>query len=273
MTARGDQTRNHLLDVAEQMFGERGVNGVSLREIRLASGARNTAAIQFHFGDREGLVHALTVRHMPRIAELQQEHYDVMVREGRDEDPRSLVEVLVRPIADYLQQGASERAWVKIMGDLGAEPELEAGEMALLAPEPALQWCHAACTSGSPSPSAGSRMVERMVVLAQFAVHLCADRSRLEDSPGASRLHAPSELFVENLIDMVNGALFAPVGHVARGVRVEPRFEPQRVIEVDGRPDLWRSCGPGRFKNGGSVGTRGSPSPRRTGRRASRGSR
>ncbi len=210
MTARGDQTRNHLLDVAEQMFGERGVNGVSLREIRLASGARNTAAIQFHFGDREGLVHALTARHMPRIAELQQDLYDAMVREGRDEDARSLVEVLVRPIADYLRLGDSERAWVKIMGDLGAAPELEAGDMAHIAPEPALlvsRRLYDRLAEAVPPDVA----LERMVVLAQFAVHLCADRARLEDSPAESRAHAPTDLFVENLIDMVNGALFAPV--------------------------------------------------------------
>jgi AcrR family transcriptional regulator len=210
MTARGDKTRNHLLDVAEQMFGERGVNGVSLREIRIASGARNTAAVQFHFGDREGLVHALTARHMPRIAELQQELYDTMVSEGRDEDERSLVEVLVRPIADYLQRGESERAWVKIMGDLGAEPELEPGEMADIAPEPALlvsRRLYDRLAGSMPSEVA----VERMVVLAQFAVHLCADRARLEDSAGAGREHAPREMFVENLVDMVNGALFAPV--------------------------------------------------------------
>lgn len=64
MTARGDQTRNHLLDVAEQLFGERGVNAVSLREIRIEAGARNTAAIQFHFGDREGLIRALFVENL-----------------------------------------------------------------------------------------------------------------------------------------------------------------------------------------------------------------
>jgi AcrR family transcriptional regulator len=210
MTARGDQTRNQLLDVAEQMFGERGVNGVSLREIRLASGARNTAAIQFHFGDREGLVHALTARHMPRIAVLQQELYDAMDRDGRGDDPRSLVEVLVRPSADYLRQGSSERAWVKIMGDLGAEPELEPNEMALLAPEPALRvsrTLYDRLTAIVPTDIA----LERMVVLAQFAVHLCADRARLEDAPDESRPHASSDLFVENLVDMVTGALFAPV--------------------------------------------------------------
>ncbi|HEY3724409.1 MAG TPA: TetR family transcriptional regulator [Acidimicrobiia bacterium] len=215
MTARGDETRNRLLDVAEQMFGDRGVNGVSLREIRLASGARNTAAIQFHFGDREGLVHALTARHMPRIAELQQERYDVMVREGRQDDSRSLVEVLVRPSADYLLLGPSERAWVKIMGDLGAEPALEPNEMALLAPEPALRVSRRLYERLSTSVPEDIAL-ERMVVLAQFAVHLCADRARLEDAPGDRRTHAPRELFVENLTDMVTGALFAPVG--PRGV-------------------------------------------------------
>ena len=156
MTARGDQTRNHLLDVAEQLFGARGVNGVSLREIRIESGARNTAAIQFHFKDRSGLIQALFNRHMPRLATKQQELYDAMIAEGRENDPRSLVEVLVRPSADYLREGPSERAWVKIISDLGAEPDLEASEMAFLAPEPALAcFLHAVRAVGGPRRARG----------------------------------------------------------------------------------------------------------------------
>jgi AcrR family transcriptional regulator len=124
VTARGEQTREHLLDVAETLFGERGVAGVSLREIRLASGARNTAAVQFHFGSREGLLKALTERHMPGIAGIQRALYDEVIESGREADARSLVEVLVRPAAEYLTRGPSERAWVKIMADLGQAPEL-----------------------------------------------------------------------------------------------------------------------------------------------------
>src|SRR3954462_6587369 len=111
MSARGDKTREHLLDVAERLFAERGIAGVSLREIRIAAGARNTAAMQFHFGDRDGLVDALMARHMPRITALQQRMYDLMVAEDRAADRRSLVEVLVRPSADYLSWGPSERSW------------------------------------------------------------------------------------------------------------------------------------------------------------------
>ena len=182
MTARGDQTRNHLLDVAERLLGERGVHGVSLREIRIEAGARNTAAIQFHFGDREGLIRALFNRHMPRIADLQQVLYDKMIADGREDDPRSLVEVLVRPSADYLQQGSSEAAWVKIISDLGAEPDLEASEMALLAPEPALLVSyHLYELLGDLVPPKVA--AERMVVLAQCTVHICGDRARLLESP------------------------------------------------------------------------------------------
>jgi AcrR family transcriptional regulator len=210
VTARGEQTREHLLDVAETLFGERGVAGVSLREIRLASGARNTAAVQFHFGSREGLLKALTERHMPGIAALQRALYDDVIESGREADARSLVEVLVRPSAEYLTRGPSERAWVKIMADLGQAPELRLNQMVMIAP-PAAQKAGAVLYEQLVAFLPPSLARERIVALAQISVHMCADRARLEDDPGGSRTHVPGDVFVENLVDMVTGALFAPL--------------------------------------------------------------
>src|SRR5690349_13631138 len=139
MTSRGDSTRANLLDTAELLWGTRGVRAVSLREIRLAAGARNSAAIQFHFGDREGLIDALIARHMPRLEAIQQRIYDRMVEEGRQEDERSLVEVLVRPSGEYIARGPSERAWVKIISDLVSEPDLEVRDLVQVAPHPAMK--------------------------------------------------------------------------------------------------------------------------------------
>jgi AcrR family transcriptional regulator len=215
VTVRGEQTREHLLDVAETLFGERGVAGVSLREIRLASGARNTAAVQFHFGSREGLLKALTERHMPGIAALQRALYDDVIESERETDARSLVEVLVRPAAEYLTRGPSERAWVKIMADLGQAPDLRLNQMVMIAP-PAAQKAGAVLYEQLVVLLPPSLARERIVALAQISVHMCADRARLEDDPKGSRAHVPGDVFVENLVDMVTGALFAPLSTPAQ---------------------------------------------------------
>ena len=63
--ARADAT-GAIMRAAEQMFAERGLDGVSLREITRAVGARNTSATQYHFGDRKGLLRAIVDRHSLR---------------------------------------------------------------------------------------------------------------------------------------------------------------------------------------------------------------
>jgi AcrR family transcriptional regulator len=226
MTARGEQTKAHLLDTAERLFSERGFDAVSLREIRLAAGARNTAAMQFHFGDREGLVDALIERHMPRIAAIQQDLYDQMIAEHREHDVRSQVEVLVRPSAEYLTLGPSERAWVKIMADLSSAPDLYARDMRALAPKPALDisiLLFAELETRMPRSVAA----ERMMLLAQNAVQICAARARLEESQDIARTRLTNAAFVENLVDMIQGALFAPVSAALTGrLQSEPILEP-----------------------------------------------
>jgi AcrR family transcriptional regulator len=211
-TARGEKTREHLLDVAEELFGARGVESVSLSEIRVASGARNTAAIQFHFGNREGLLEALKERHMAVIAALQHALYAETVATGRADDVRSLVEVLVRPVADYLTRGPSERSWVKIMAELGQLPELRLGEMTLAAPA-AAQEAGGLLYQLLTREMSSELATERLVALALIAVHLCANRARIADDPERSRAHVPDDVFIDNLVDMTTAALFAPIQH------------------------------------------------------------
>jgi AcrR family transcriptional regulator len=234
MTTRGEQTRQHLLDTAERLFGERGFHAVSLREIRLAAGARNTAAMQFHFGDRDGLVDALTARHMPRIATIQQRLFDTMIAEGRGDDRRSLVEVLVRPSAEYLTWGPGERNWVKIMAELSSMPDLRAGEMRSIAPVPAVE---AGTTIYRMLCEEMPRLIaaRRMVLLAQSALQICADRARLEDADEHDGL--PMRAFVENLTDMIEGSLFAPVSPATVRALADDEDDPAIVPAGDDTPD------------------------------------
>lgn len=56
---RGEATRLRILAAAEQLFAERGISAVPLRDIGLAAGQRNHAAVQYHFGDRDEIVRAI----------------------------------------------------------------------------------------------------------------------------------------------------------------------------------------------------------------------
>lgn len=66
--SRGETTRQRILDAAERLFSEHGINGVSLRTIVAEAGV-NTAAVHYHFGSKQGLLEAVFARHAAPMAE------------------------------------------------------------------------------------------------------------------------------------------------------------------------------------------------------------
>jgi hypothetical protein len=205
-------------------MADRGVDSVSLREIRIAAGQRNTSALQFHFGDRDGVLRALADRHFPRLEAIEHGIYVAMIDDGREGDARSLVEVLIRPTAEYLREGASARSWIKIAAQLMASPERSVAELydnlpaETLAAGAALHE-HLQTSVGLP----GAVALERIISVSQASLHLCADRARLEDAPEAGRRHLALDDFIENLVDMAHGALTAPAQFAARAARATRR--------------------------------------------------
>jgi AcrR family transcriptional regulator len=213
VTARGERTRERLLDVAEQLMGERGIEGVSLREIRLAANQRNTSALQFHFGDRDGLLNAIVERHRMIIQRKMNDLYDAMVADGRQDDSRSLVEVFVRPVADYVFDGPSPRSWVRIVAELGARPELHVHDFVASSSPEALKVGNALLDKLEVMMP--RRMgFDRVFMMSLATLHLCADRARIEGAKSAGRSHMSPEDFVETVVDMAHAALFAPLRRV-----------------------------------------------------------
>lgn len=64
---RGEATRQRILDAAERLFSEHGINGVSLRTITATADA-NSAAANYHFGSKKGLLDAVFERHATGMA-------------------------------------------------------------------------------------------------------------------------------------------------------------------------------------------------------------
>ncbi|MCU1378404.1 MAG: Transcriptional regulator, TetR family [Acidimicrobiales bacterium] len=93
-------TRTRLIEVAERLWAERGVNGVSLREIGAAAGQRNTGAARYHFGSKEGLVNAVFEHRMVPVNERR----EAMLAELEDNDLRGLAEAFLYPLSEQLGQ-------------------------------------------------------------------------------------------------------------------------------------------------------------------------
>lgn len=208
------RTRDRLLDAAERLWAERGVAAVSLREIRLAAGQRNNSALQFHFGDRDGLLLALTQRHLPRIEAVRERLYAQLLAEGRHTDVAALVEVMVRPNAEYLRRGPSERAWTKIVAELSARPDVRLQDMLEHVPATALH-VGVALHDELARRIDPAVAVERLMSVLSACSHLCADRARIEDAPPGdgpqlARPFIQFDAWLANLLEMAVGALLAP---------------------------------------------------------------
>jgi AcrR family transcriptional regulator len=109
--------REQLVRAGERLFASRGIDGVSLREINRAAGQRNTTALQYHFGDRDGLVRAIVEKHRadtePRRHALL-DRYEV----DDDNDLHTLASALVLPLAAKLGDLDGGREYLQINCEL-----------------------------------------------------------------------------------------------------------------------------------------------------------
>lgn len=118
----GAETRERIINAAERLFAERGIAGVSLREINRAAGQSNTGAVQYHFGDRDGLVRAIIDKHRrdtePRRHALLDSYEDTGAT-----DIRALVAALVQPLAAKLADPDGGREYLQIAAEFYSRPD------------------------------------------------------------------------------------------------------------------------------------------------------
>jgi AcrR family transcriptional regulator len=107
-----DGNRLRILRAAERLMAADGIDGVSLREINRAAGQGNASAIQYHFGDREGLVIAILERH--QVASEPRRHALLDEYARGPGDLRVLAEALVVPLIERLADPDGGREYVQI---------------------------------------------------------------------------------------------------------------------------------------------------------------
>ncbi|HKR89608.1 MAG TPA: helix-turn-helix domain-containing protein [Phenylobacterium sp.] len=90
------EAAEHLKMVAQRLFAERGVDGVTVREIAEAAGQKNHAAVGYHFGCKEGLIRELVIDGAALIDARRNEWLDRLEGEGGQLTVRELVDLLIQ---------------------------------------------------------------------------------------------------------------------------------------------------------------------------------
>lgn len=111
--AGAHSSRARLLDVAEDLCGRKGIEGVSLREIAAAAGQRNNSAVRYHFKDKAGLVAALMA---DRIARVERERQALVEAHEplEAQAPELLLRVLWEPLLN-LRNPQGSHAFIRFL--------------------------------------------------------------------------------------------------------------------------------------------------------------
>lgn len=89
--------REQIKLAAQRLFAERGLDGVSVREIVVASGQKNHGSLSYYFGSKEALVRELVADGAKLIDARRNAFLDKLEEEGGPSSIREVVEALVYP--------------------------------------------------------------------------------------------------------------------------------------------------------------------------------
>jgi AcrR family transcriptional regulator len=111
-------TKQRLIEAAEVLFADEGFDRVSVRDITNKAGA-NVAAVNYHFGSREGLVAVVMARYINPVTEERLARLEGLERKagGKPLAIEEILEAFIRPFTTQIRRSElSEKLFFKLMG-------------------------------------------------------------------------------------------------------------------------------------------------------------
>jgi AcrR family transcriptional regulator len=207
--------KEQIVRAAERLFAERGIDGVSLRQVCAAAGNGNNSAVQYHFGSKDQLVQAIFEYRLPRLTQRRWQ----LVAERGPTDLRTWVECHLLPILEQgeepdshyltfvamLQQHGTDQVFDRLPDEFREPTRIFFDRVTALLPH-------------LPAQLRSHRIVQAMT----FSVHAASDRERARAN-GLGVL--PVAVHLTDLVDGLIGFLEAPVSPAARAALddIDPR--------------------------------------------------
>lgn len=119
-------TKEQILDAAERLFAERGIEGTSLRALTAEAGV-NLAAVHYHFGSKTALFRAVVARRFDPVNRERQVRLDALEASAGRTGPgvEAILEAFVAPALEMLERTGDPRLLPRLLArvHLDSSPE------------------------------------------------------------------------------------------------------------------------------------------------------
>ena len=199
--SRGDATRLRILLKAEELFAERGIAAVPLRDIGVAAGQKNNVAVQYHFRDRDNLVWEIAKYRAQSGERIRSEILADLVSSESSVTVEALVRAYMSSLTCHLEPGDHYLAFLaRYASERGSYHGLEGTAGSTL-------FTFTAMLRRLLPQLPEALVEERWMVMMTSAVHTLA---RYQSAQRAGTLPAPLPDLIEDLVLFFAHALEAP---------------------------------------------------------------
>ena len=207
--SRSLRTREAIIRAAEQLFAEHGIAGTSVNTITRLAEQSNRNAVQYHFGDKYGLLQAIFDKHSPGIAERRARLINKLEAENID-GARLIARAIVDPLVEKLDDDDGGEAFIHIAAELISSNTLgyilpEKHPLQLIR-EPKLAQLASAYLDRLPREIGRQRVLQ----INGLAFHGLSDHARLRRMTDYHTLTADTAFMASNVIDSMCAILEAP---------------------------------------------------------------
>ncbi len=116
-------TKTLLMDVAEKLFAEKGIDATSTRAITSEAGV-NLAAINYHFGSKDGLLKAVIYRIVCNVNEERIQLLDSLEADNPCPEIDDIIVAFLSPIAKItLEQPNRIKYLIRLLGQIQSDPD------------------------------------------------------------------------------------------------------------------------------------------------------
>ncbi|NOR10318.1 MAG: TetR family transcriptional regulator [Desulfovibrionaceae bacterium] len=119
-------TRQRIIDAAEQLFAEKGFNNTTMRAITGLAEV-NLAAVNYHFGSKESLLQEVFERHILPLNKERRQRLEAVREEARTHNrklqPRAILSAFIVPTLKLRDAGPSARNFLSLVGRSLSDPD------------------------------------------------------------------------------------------------------------------------------------------------------